>query len=86
MKVRVQSGKVSIEHFGTNSMIVDPLKVLSPRSFVSILLMWELRYLKKFSFSGSLKSCSFVIDKFYGIQFKDKFGLFSAEIRFRLTL
>jgi len=34
VKERVQSGKISIEHLGTNSMIVDPLtKGLPPKVF-----------------------------------------------------
>ena len=34
MKERVQSGQISIEHIGTNSMIADPLtKGLPPKVF-----------------------------------------------------
>ena len=35
LKERVQSGQISIEHIGTNSMIADPLtKGISPKSFL----------------------------------------------------
>ena len=41
MKERGQSGQISIEHIGTNSMVVDPLtKGLPPKVFMSTLLIW----------------------------------------------
>ncbi|KAG8503365.1 hypothetical protein CXB51_001337 [Gossypium anomalum] len=47
VKERVQNGQISIEHIGTNSMIVDRLtKGLPPKSFMSTLLIWVLHCLR----------------------------------------
>ncbi|RVX19739.1 Retrovirus-related Pol polyprotein from transposon TNT 1-94 [Vitis vinifera] len=55
VKEKVQSGQISIEHIGTNSMIADPLtKDYHPRSFMSTLLIWVLSHLRISKFSGSL--------------------------------
>ena len=55
VKERVQSGLISIEHIGTNSMIADPLtKDYHPRSFMSTLLIWVWFLFKMCRFSGSL--------------------------------
>ncbi|RVW54330.1 Retrovirus-related Pol polyprotein from transposon TNT 1-94 [Vitis vinifera] len=55
VKEKVQSGQISIEHIGTNSMIADPLtKRLPPKVFMSTLLIWVLSHLRISKFSGSL--------------------------------
>ena len=55
VKERVQSGLISIEHIGTNSMIADPLtKGLPPRSFMITLLIWVWFLFRICRFSGSL--------------------------------
>ena len=56
VKERVQSRQVSIEHIGTNSMVMDSLtKGLSPKDFHEHTThIWVSYLLKMFSFSGSL--------------------------------
>ena len=87
MKVRVQSGKVSIEHFGTNPMIADPLKVLSPTVFREHTAHVGVKVFKEIQFQWEFEKL-FVCYRqiFMALRFKDKFGLFSTEIRFWLTL
>lgn len=80
LKERVQNGQMSIEHIGTNFMIVDPItKGLPPKAFRKHTAHMGIVLLKIYHFSESLYfRCFSVIDTFYGYSM-DNYDI-SAEI------
>ena len=85
VKERVQSGQLSIEHIGTNSIIVDPLtKGLPPKIFhehtprICVVSLKDIQFYWKFVISYALILQTFSVISIYGY-----FRLFSAEIKFQ---